>query len=304
MLKNVFRIASILFLIGAPLIAVFFSSSTVSADDVFFCEKATFPPEGSGRYLEYKPAVEGACQTQWAGQVLHTGDEPIPMCFDPNATEVRDRFVIGRSGCIGDLQNAGVYSHSEGVAAIRPSLDERCEGELIELPSGDFICQIDDTGELCPIGDVVDGDKCIPRTPCVEEGPNLPNCIPQDPDPVIGNPGESGRPTEPNPGICDNSNDSGRSEGLTECDCTETPLTSDNCDIVKYVNAGINIASGVAGLAILGGAVYGSYLYMTARDNPGQVQAGKERIAWALIAAGIFSMTYAFLQWVVPGGVL
>ena len=66
--------------------------------------------------------------------------------------------------------------------------------------------------------------------------------------------------------------------GQTSCDC-ENSLDPDDCSIVRYIRIGINILSGLAGMAIVGGLMASGYMYMTARDNPGQVQAAKARAA-------------------------
>lgn len=81
-------------------------------------------------------------------------------------------------------------------------------------------------------------------------------------------------------------------------------LNKDNCQIVAYLIIAINFLTAAAGIAIVGGMVYGGYLYLTARDNPGQIQAGRSRIVWSLIALLLLIFGYAALQWLVPGGVL
>jgi hypothetical protein len=88
------------------------------------------------------------------------------------------------------------------------------------------------------------------------------------------------------------------------CDCDADQLNPDNCEIVKYLEIGINVMAGLAGLAIVGGIMTGGYMYMTARDNPGQTAAGRQRVVWALVALLILVFFWGFLQWLVPGGVL
>lgn len=88
------------------------------------------------------------------------------------------------------------------------------------------------------------------------------------------------------------------------CDCDVEPITPDNCEIVKYLEIGIHVMTGLAGLAIVGGIMTGAYMYMTARDNPGQTNAGRQRVIWALTALLILIFLWGFLQWLVPGGVL
>lgn len=90
----------------------------------------------------------------------------------------------------------------------------------------------------------------------------------------------------------------------TQTDCNAKVLNSQNCQVVKYLVILINFLTALAGIAVVAGMVYGGYLYLTARDNPGQVQAGRQKIVWALIALLILVFGYAGLQWLVPGGLL
>lgn len=89
-----------------------------------------------------------------------------------------------------------------------------------------------------------------------------------------------------------------------DCDGDGGALNKDNCQIVAYLIIAINFLTAVAGVAIVGGMVYGGYLYLTARDNPGQVQSGRSKIVWSLVALLMLIFGYAALQWLVPGGVL
>lgn len=89
-----------------------------------------------------------------------------------------------------------------------------------------------------------------------------------------------------------------------EVENANEPVTAENCEIIRYLVNGINILSAVAGMAIIGSIMIAGYQYMTARDNSGQVEAAKKRIIWAMAALGLFLFMYAFLNFVVPGGVL
>ena len=108
-------------------------------------------------------------------------------------------------------------------------------------------------------------------------------------------------PTKTN-GTGSNNNTSGRQ--VIDADCKAEILNKENCNIIKYLVNGINFLSALAGMAIIGSIMIAGYQYMTARDNSGQVEAAKKRILWAMIALGVFIFMYAFLNWVVPGGVV
>lgn len=87
-------------------------------------------------------------------------------------------------------------------------------------------------------------------------------------------------------------------------ECLDKDLTTDNCGIIGLLADGINFLTAVAGMAIIGSIMFGGYQYMTARDNAGAVQAARTRIIWAIVAMLMLIFMYAFLQWLVPGGVL
>lgn len=88
------------------------------------------------------------------------------------------------------------------------------------------------------------------------------------------------------------------------CDCEGETLNAENCDIIKYIQAGINFLSAAAALAIVGGMMWAGYMYMTARDNPGQTAAARQRVVWALVSLLVLIFFYGALQWLVPGGVI
>jgi len=93
-------------------------------------------------------------------------------------------------------------------------------------------------------------------------------------------------------------------EGLIDTDCDKEVLTSGNCGIIKILVNGINFLSALAGMAIIASIIVAGYQYMTAQDNSGQIQAARTRIIWAIVALVMFIFMYAFLNWVVPGGVI
>lgn len=79
-------------------------------------------------------------------------------------------------------------------------------------------------------------------------------------------------------------------------DLSGNPIVTDINQIVNFLSAGVGIV--VTGVIIVGGIQY-----MTAGDNPQAITAAKKRITNALIALVAFLFMFAFLQWLVPGGV-
>lgn len=92
--------------------------------------------------------------------------------------------------------------------------------------------------------------------------------------------------------------------GADQGDCNETPMNRQNCGIVNLLVILINFLSAVAGVALVASLMLSGYLYMTARDNPGQIEKAKSRIVQTLIALTVFIFMYALLNFLVPGGVL
>jgi len=77
---------------------------------------------------------------------------------------------------------------------------------------------------------------------------------------------------------------------------------SDNC-IAEDIQLAVNFLSAGVGIIITMVIIFAGLQYLTARDNPQAVQAAKTRITNAVIALIAFVFVYAFLQWIVPGGV-
>ena len=76
-----------------------------------------------------------------------------------------------------------------------------------------------------------------------------------------------------------------------------------NCGIVKWIVTAINIFSAIVMLVIVAMIIIGGIQYSTSRDEPQSVAAAKQKILNAVIALVVFIFGFAFLQWVVPGGI-
>ncbi len=78
-----------------------------------------------------------------------------------------------------------------------------------------------------------------------------------------------------------------------------------NCNILEqYLNPIINAFTIVVILAVVISMVIGGIQYSTSADQPGAQAAARRRIINAVIAMICFSFLWAFLQWIVPGGIL
>jgi predicted small integral membrane protein len=88
-----------------------------------------------------------------------------------------------------------------------------------------------------------------------------------------------------------------------DADCKETELDKENCGIVGYIVTFTNALAILVGIVIVIMIAVGGIQYTTARDDPQQVSAAKNRIRNAILALVFYLFTFAFLQWLVPGGV-
>ena len=65
----------------------------------------------------------------------------------------------------------------------------------------------------------------------------------------------------------------------------------------------INILTAGIGLVAVGGIIYAAILYTTAQDKAAQVTKAKEVIFNVILGLVLFALMYAFLQFLIPGGV-
>ena len=111
------------------------------------------------------------------------------------------------------------------------------------------------------------------------------------------------------PAGCPGSNLQGpRAPGVTcpgniEADCDGGDLSPENCGITSYIRLFTDALSVLVGIVVVMMIVIGGIQYSAAGANPQAVAAAKKRISQALIALVMYIFTFAFLQWLVPGGV-
>lgn len=86
--------------------------------------------------------------------------------------------------------------------------------------------------------------------------------------------------------------------------CTAQNLDKNNCGILAYLIDGINLLSALVGIVIVIMIAVGGLQYSASRDNPQSTQAAKEKIRNAILALLAYIFMYAFLQYLIPGGVL
>jgi hypothetical protein len=77
----------------------------------------------------------------------------------------------------------------------------------------------------------------------------------------------------------------------------------DQSPIVHDLQTIVNFLAGAVGIVVIGAIMFGGIQYTMAGDNPSATSAAKKRITDALLALLVFIFTYAFLQWIIPGGI-
>ncbi|MDB5182071.1 MAG: hypothetical protein JWP13_834 [Candidatus Saccharibacteria bacterium] len=74
--------------------------------------------------------------------------------------------------------------------------------------------------------------------------------------------------------------------------------------VAQYINPLINTLSAAAGIAVVIGIIIGGIQYASSGGDPQKAAAGKNHIKMSVIALIGFFFLYAFLQFLIPGGIL
>lgn len=90
---------------------------------------------------------------------------------------------------------------------------------------------------------------------------------------------------------------------LAPGDCHDSNGTA-QCLIDVYANPIISLLSAAVGVLVVITIVYGSIEFIQSGGDPGKAASGKKHITNALIGLAAFLMLYAFLQFILPGGLL
>jgi len=92
-------------------------------------------------------------------------------------------------------------------------------------------------------------------------------------------------------------------------ECTATPTgqgkncDDKNCDLVAlYINPFINLLSIVIGLVVAASLIMGAIQYTASSGDPQKTSAAKSRIQNTLFAFLAYAFMYAFLNFLIPGG--
>lgn len=80
-------------------------------------------------------------------------------------------------------------------------------------------------------------------------------------------------------------------------------LDKTNCGIIGYIVTFTNVLSALVGIVVVIMIAVGGIQYTTARDDPQAVSAAKNRIRNAILALVFYLFGFAFLQYLIPGGI-
>jgi len=87
------------------------------------------------------------------------------------------------------------------------------------------------------------------------------------------------------------------------CDTTVNKECLQQNPLVKDIQMGVNFLSAGVGIVVVGALILGGIQYSMAGGAPEAVTKAKQRITNALIAFAAFIFMFAFLQWLIPGGI-
>lgn len=93
---------------------------------------------------------------------------------------------------------------------------------------------------------------------------------------------------------------------LKSCQSCKDPNQQKGClqnnPITKRINQIINVLSGLVAVVVTASIIIGGIQYAISGESANQVQAAKKRMVNSAIALIIFILTFALLQWLIPGG--
>ena len=104
----------------------------------------------------------------------------------------------------------------------------------------------------------------------------------------------------------DSNNNSGSDSNSKNAPTAEakTAILPSGWKIEDILNMILVVVTTGVGIAAVSSIVFAGILYITARDNAGQVSKAKTMIMNTVIGIIAYILMWAFLEWIIPGGVL
>ena len=90
--------------------------------------------------------------------------------------------------------------------------------------------------------------------------------------------------------------------GTEEFTCSGEGCLAKN-PIMVWISFFINVAAALVGVGAVIMVIVAGLQYSASRDNPQVIQSAKQKLVNVLIGVAAFIFLWAFLQWIVPGGV-
>ena len=84
----------------------------------------------------------------------------------------------------------------------------------------------------------------------------------------------------------------------------KTAILPSDWKIEDILNMFLVVVTTGVGIAAVGSIVFAGVLYITARDNAAQVSKAKTMIMNTIIGIVAYILMWAFLEWIIPGGIL
>jgi hypothetical protein len=86
--------------------------------------------------------------------------------------------------------------------------------------------------------------------------------------------------------------------------CPPATTVQQNCIVTQYIKPGINFLSAGVGVVIITMIIIGAIQYSTSGGNPQGEADARKKIINALLAFLTYIFIYAFLNFLIPGGVI
>ncbi len=297
---RVARILSLLLLIGISNVAV----KPVSAEGIGY--------RGGYNFTYVIPGTNNGKSADEAGvmPILGYWESSSNSRDDPNITYVYDGNAVSVNG---NAYYTFTIEFCEGEGWLCPGEEDNRSGAPNE---GELVTDIVTYVHRDPISGELRGYECI-----IHEGNNRQDCVNKIAQGATGldlqyissfggrnvfnnefaNQGEN--PVEQDPTPSENEGDPTEVPiSNIELDCESNNLNSGNCKIIEYLVTFINVLSALFGIVAVTMIVYAGIRYTMSQDNPQTASEAKERIRNVVIAVVAYIFTYAFLNYLIPGG--
>ena len=89
--------------------------------------------------------------------------------------------------------------------------------------------------------------------------------------------------------------------------CADPAVTcnADTCDLINnYLNPFISLLTAVVGIVVVLSIIYGAIQYTSSGGDPQKVAKAKSHIVKTVVALFAYIFLFAFLQFLVPGGII